>query len=273
MFGFITGSGFYELPGLEDPRTTAIDTPYGSVEVTIGEWHGRPVAFLPRHGGNHSVPPQQINYRGNIWALASVGVTDILATAVSGGIAEHLPPGSLVLIDDFIDWTTGRDDTFFDTPGEVRHTDMSAPYDPTLRAALATAAEALQLPVATSGTYICFNGPRFETAAEIRMARTLGADLVGMTGYPEVALAVEHGVRYASVGVISNPAAGLADEAISLDAIWAVINEAKDKVLELFGTVVATSPADSPIVDSPITGDAAIDDEDPHAPNEQKADR
>ncbi|MEZ5380116.1 MAG: S-methyl-5'-thioinosine phosphorylase [Acidimicrobiales bacterium] len=238
MFGFITGSGFYELPGLEQSQVATVDTPYGEVDVTTGTWHDQPVAFLPRHGGSHSISPQQINYRANIWALASVGVSDILATAVSGGIADHLTPGSLVLIDDFIDWTTGRADTFFDNPGEVRHTDMSAPYDPSLRAALNIAAEELQIPLVRAGTYICFNGPRFETRAEIRMARTLGADLVGMTGYPEVALAVEHGVRYASVGVISNPAAGLSDTEISIDDIWAVINDAKDTVLTLFARVV-----------------------------------
>ncbi|MEZ5230337.1 MAG: MTAP family purine nucleoside phosphorylase [Acidimicrobiales bacterium] len=239
VFGFITGSGFYELPGLEQSQVATVDTPYGEVDVTTGTWHDQPVAFLPRHGGSHSISPQQINYRANIWALASVGVSDILATAVSGGIADHLTPGSLVLIDDFIDWTTGRSRHLLRQPGRgPPHRHEARPTTRSLRAALNIAAEELQIPLVRAGTYICFNGPRFETRAEIRMARTLGADLVGMTGYPEVALAVEHGVRYASVGVISNPAAGLSDTEISIDDIWAVINDAKDTVLTLFARVV-----------------------------------
>ncbi len=242
MFGFITGSGFYDLPGLENSTASLVETPYGGVEVTTGRWHGNDIAFLPRHGGAHSVPPQQINYRGNLWALGEVGVTDILATAVSGGIAEHLTTGSLVVIDDYIDWTTGRDDTFFDTPGDVRHIEMGEPYDPALRAALLVAAAERGCTLHPSGTYICFNGPRFETRAEIRMAKAFGADLVGMTGYPEVALAVERGLRYASVGVIANPAAGLGDTAITIDEIWAAIAAAKDVVLDLFASVVTNAP-------------------------------
>ncbi len=250
VYGFITGSGFYELPDLEQPDVSSVETPFGTVEVTTGTWKGRPIAFLPRHGGGHSLPPQQINYRANISALASVGVTDVLATAVSGGIAPHLSTGSLVVIDDYIDWTTGRADTFFDTPGEVRHTEMGDPYDPTLRARLLAAAAATGCELHPSGTYICFNGPRFETKAEIRMAKSLGADLVGMTGYPEVALAVEKGLRYASVGVISNPGAGLAHadgttEQISVDDIWAAIDRAKDLVLGLFAQVIITSKESS----------------------------
>lgn len=250
MFGFITGSGFYDLPGLQDPVLRSIDTAFGVVDVTTGRWHGADVAFLPRHGGEHSVPPQQINYRGNIAALHAVGVTDVLATAVSGGIADHLGTGSLVVIDDFIDWTTGRNDTFFDRPGKKRasveeggvtHTEMSNPYDAGLRAGLLAAADAQGIELHPSGTYICFNGPRFETKAEIRMAKILGADLVGMTGYPEVALAVERGLRYASIGVISNPAAGLAAVDISVDEIMAAVGAAKDTVLGLFAHVVTNT--------------------------------
>ncbi len=242
VYGFITGSGFSELPRLERPETTIVATPYGEVGVTTGSWNGAEVAFLPRHGAGHSVPPQQIDYRTNLWALREVGVTDLLATAVSGGIADHLVTGSLTLIDDVIDWTTGRADTFFDRPGEVRHTEMGNPYDPSLRAALAAAAAARGIELYPSATYICFNGPRFETKAEIRMARLLGADLVGMTGYPEVVLAVELGIRYASVGIISNPAAGLADTEISLDEIMAAIAGARDTVLDLFAELLRSNP-------------------------------
>ncbi len=245
MYGFITGSGIYELPGLERATTTQIGTPYGPVGVTTGSWHGADLAFLPRHGTGHSVPPQQIDYRANLWALRDVGVTDVLATAVSGGIADHLVTGSLTLIDDVIDWTTGRADTYFDQPGDVRHTEMGNPYDPGLRRALAAAAKTTGIDLHPSATYICFNGPRFETKAEIRMARLLGADLVGMTGYPEVVLAVELGLRYASVGIISNRAAGLADTDISLDEIMAAIAGARDTVLDLFAELVRSHPSRS----------------------------
>lgn len=239
MLAFITGSGFYDLPSVTDRELRPVLTPYGPVEVTVGRWDGVPVAVLPRHGVDHGVAPQQIGYRANVWALRHLGARAILATAVSGGIAPHLSPGELVLIDDFLDWTTGRADTFFDQPGEVRHTDMTAPYDPGLRDLLARAAEAEGLAVHHGGTYLCTNGPRFETRAEIRAAAALGADLVGMTGYPEVALAVEAGIPYASVGVISNPAAGLADRDISLDEIMAVLEGAKAPLLALFGRAVA----------------------------------
>ena len=237
MLAFITGSGFYDLP-VVDREQQVVATPYGEVAVTVGRWGGTDVAFLPRHGADHGVAPQQIDYRANVWALRQLGADAILATAVSGGIAPHLQPGDLVLIDDVLDWTSGRATTFFDQPGEVRHTDMTEPYDGRLRALLRRAAELEGLTVHDGGTYVCFNGPRFESRAEIRAVRLLGAQLVGMTGYPEVALAVEAGVPYASVGVISNPAAGLADRDISLDEIMAVLEGATAPLLALFDRAV-----------------------------------
>jgi 5'-deoxy-5'-methylthioadenosine phosphorylase len=238
MLAFITGSGFYDLPAVTDRDDRTVDTPYGPVTVTLGRWGATPVAFLPRHGRDHSVAPQQINYRGNVWALREVGAQGILATAVSGGIRAEYVPGDLVLIDDFIDWTTGRAGTFYDEPGDVRHTDMTEPYHAGLRGLLGEAAALEGIAVRPTGTYVCFNGPRFESRAEIRAVGTLGADLVGMTGVPEVTLAVEVGIPYASVGVISNPAAGLADRDISLEEIMAVLDGAKEPLLRLFGRTV-----------------------------------
>ena len=244
MFGLITGSGFYELPGLLDAASTVVATPYGDVTLTTGAWHGHEIAFLPRHGGGHSIPPHAINYRANIWALAHVGATAVFATAVSGGINPTMPPGSLVLISDFIDFTSGRQATFFDgltDPGfgsdsvTVNHTDMTEPYDPQMRAALRRAATDEHIDVVDGGVYCTTNGPRFETAAEITMMARLGGDLVGMTGYPEVALAREAGLRYAAVGVISNPAAGLAPAALSIGEIMAVIDNAGDRLYRLIG--------------------------------------
>lgn len=238
MLAFITGSGFYDLPGVTDRTVEVVQTPYGAVAVTVGHWGDVPVAFLPRHGSDHSVPPHRIGYRANVSALRHLGAGAILATAVSGGINPAMRPGELVLIDDFLDWTSGRAATFFDEPGEVRHTDMTEPYDAGLRALLRDAARAAGVAVHDGGTYLCTNGPRFETRAEIRAATALGADLVGMTGYPEVALAVEAGIPYASVGVISNPAAGLAERDLAVDEIMAVVEGAKGALLALFGRVV-----------------------------------
>lgn len=237
MLAIITGSGFYDVPGLTDARQETVDTPYGSARVTLGTWQAKPVAFLARHGTDHGVPPHRINYRANLWALEEVGASAVVATAVSGGIAGDLQPGDLVLIDQFLEFTKGRADTFFDgEDGTVRHTDMTEPYDRTLRQILADAAADLDLAIRPTGTYVCANGPRFETPAEIALYRDFGADLVGMTGYPEVALAAELSLPYASIGVISNHAAGLGP-AITIDEIITVLESARPALWALIGEV------------------------------------
>ncbi|MFV0526205.1 MAG: S-methyl-5'-thioinosine phosphorylase [Acidimicrobiales bacterium] len=248
MIGLITGSGFYDLPGLQDRSPAQVTTPYGAVTVTTGRWHGRPVVFLARHGADHTIPPHAIDYRANIWALRSAGVTGIVATAVSGAVNPDLTPGTLVLISDFIDHTSGRADTFFDGvvdpgfdpdgPPGVVHTAMTDAYDPGLRSLLAAVADDAGIPVVSEGVYCTFNGPRFESAAEITMMGRLGVDLVGMTGYPEVALAREAGIPYASIGVVSNPAAGLGDEEVSHSDIMGVVEEAGARLLDLIGRAV-----------------------------------
>jgi len=255
MFGLITGSGFYDIPGLENRSTSEVATPFGSAMVTSGTWRGRPIAFLPRHGADHSVPPAGINYRANVWALKSVGVTSVLATAVSGGIDRAMTPGTLVIISDFLDFTNGRADTFFDgtTPidGSARfdssrhHTDMTNPYDPGLRAALLASAAEQSIDVIDGGVYCTTNGPRFETPAEIEMMRTLGGQLVGMTGYPEVALAREAGLRYASVGVISNAAAGMEDEEITTADVFSLVTDLADPLHRLIDGAITHAGATS----------------------------
>lgn len=252
MFGLITGSGFYHLPDLHHRDEVAVVTPYREVVVTTGTWRGRPVAFLPRHGSDHSVPPHAIDYRANVWALRSSGVESILATAVSGAIDPAFRPGDLVLISDVVNLTSGRADTFFDgvtdpglpaagSPGGVVHTDMTDVYDPSLRALLIRAAEAEQIELAASGVYCTTNGPRFETPAEIAMLASFGGQLVGMTGYPEVVLAREAGIPYASIGVISNPAAGLAERELSVEEILAIVAGAADRLHRLIGRAIELS--------------------------------
>jgi len=232
VLAFITGSGFYSLPGMIDVEPLLVETDYGDVTVSVGKFAGSPVAFLPRHGSDHSVPPHRINYRANLSALASVGATAILATAVSGSIDPEVLPGSLRLIDQFIDFTNGRPLTFFDD--DVRHTDMTEPYDLDLRSLLLASAEAEGIEIVPTGTYICTNGPRFETPAEIKMAGLMGAHLVGMTGCPEVVLANELGIAYASIGVVSNMAAGLSGEPVSLDEINRILQGTVDQLARMF---------------------------------------
>ncbi|MEM9131517.1 MAG: S-methyl-5'-thioinosine phosphorylase [Actinomycetota bacterium] len=254
MFGLITGSGFYHLPGLTDVAVNRVVTPYGDVELTTGTWHDQAVGFLPRHGSGHTVPPHAINYRANVWALADAGAEAIVATAVSGGIAPSMTPGSLVLIDDVLDFTSGRADTFYDGvsdpgwddgPTTVKHTDITGAYDPQLRATLRRAAAEEGIDVIDGGVYCTTNGPRFETPAEITMMERLGGDLVGMTGYPEVALAKEAGVPYASIGVISNAAAGLAGADLTLDEIMAVIEGASERLYRLIGRALGLYGTDA----------------------------
>lgn len=251
MFGLITGSGFYDVPDLEDRSVGTVDTPYGAARLTTGTWRGRPIAFVARHGSSHRVPPARINYRANIWALRATGVHSVLATAVSGAIDPTLRLGSLVAISDVLNLTSGRADTFFDgetepfDPGR-HHVDMTHAYSPELRRHLLDAAGIEGIELVDGGVYCATNGPRFETPAEIAMMRTLGGDLVGMTGYPEVVLAVEAGMRYASIGVVSNPAAGIGDGALSADDIFAMIDDVTDPLYRLIDRTITLATGPTP---------------------------
>lgn len=251
MFGLITGSGFYDIPDLVDRGASELTTPFGPATVTTGTWRDQPIAFVPRHGAGHRVPPAKINYRANIWALREAGVDTVLATAVSGGINPDMGLGALVVISDVLNFTSGRLDTFFDGESEPfdaahHHVDMSSPYDPALRATIVEAARLEGVPVVDGGVYCCTNGPRFETPAEIAMMGRLGGDLVGMTGYPEVVLAREAGLRYAAIGVIANPAAGLGDQPLSANDVFAMIEEVTDplhRVMCRSITLASSGPA------------------------------
>lgn len=239
-FALIAGTGFYDIPQIQSPVTSDLATPYGVARVTRGTWHGQEVVFLTRHGAGHSVPPHLVNYRANIRALSDLGVEEVVAVNVVGGIDPALPAGSLALVDDFIDFTSGRIGTFFDGVQDsgVRHDDMTAPYDRELQARLKAASAAVGVELAEGAVYICFDGPRFETAAEIRMAAAWGATVVGMTGCPEVALAREAGLRYASVALVSNPATGVSDDPVSIDEIRATISSASSRLLSVLDSVI-----------------------------------
>ena len=221
--GVIAGTGFYSLESLTAPKDRVIDTAFGSVRAVAGGLHGRETVFITRHGTGHSIAPHMVNYRANIQALCDAGVTEVLAINVVGGIG--LDSGELVVVDDFLDFTRSRALTFFDgsMPEGVVHTDMSEPYDARIRDAWLAGASALDVPVHPTGIYAAFEGPRFETRAEIRMARAMGATVVGMTGVPEVVLAKERGLPYASLCLVANPAAGLGPE-ISMEQLTSVVS-------------------------------------------------
>jgi len=235
QFGIIGGTGFYELGG--EPLT--LETPYGPVRANRTELEGEEVVFVPRHGAEHSVPPHRVNYRGNLAALRSLGIRNALATAAVGSMSEKLPPGSLAILTQFLDFTRGRPSTFFDgADGRVVHVDMTDPYCAHLRGELQTAADARGHLLRPEAVYVCAEGPRFETPAEIRMYRDLGGDLVGMTNVPEVVLAREAGICYAAVAIVTNWAAGVSKEPIKHGAVSAFMDAHTPRVKEIFAEVI-----------------------------------
>jgi 5'-methylthioadenosine phosphorylase len=210
--GIIGGSGFYEPGMLSGVYEKNIETPYGIIKPLIGKLpNGMTVAFLARHGRDHSVLPHQINYRANLRGLRSLGVKRIIATTAVGSLDESLAPGVLVIIDQFIDFTKQRVLTFFEQ-GDVHqaHIDVTEPYCPDLRELLQKTAVQCRIDIHAGGCYVCTEGPRYETAAEVRMFQMLGGTVVGMTGVPEVVLARELGICYANISAVTNWAAGIA---------------------------------------------------------------
>jgi 5'-methylthioadenosine phosphorylase len=202
----IGGSGVRSLVTGEEK---VIGTPYGPTpKIMIGHLHDRPAIFLPRHGTGHTSPPHMINYRANIWGLKSLGVERIIATNAVGAIIEHLTPGDIVIPTDIIDATKSRENTFYDGV-PVTHVDMSQPYCPRVRQALSDAAAETRKPLRNDIVIACTEGPRYETPAEIKMLKTMGAGIVSMTAAPEAFLARELEMCYASISFIANMAAGL----------------------------------------------------------------
>ncbi len=206
--GIFGGSGFYRL--LDDVEEVAVDTPYGppSAHVRIGSIEGVRVAFMPRHGDEHTLPPHRINYRANLWAMKEVGVTRIIGPSACGALKAELEPGTFVICDQFVDRTSGREDTFYDGP-QTTHVSAADPYCPSLRATLAECARDLDIPVAETGTVVVIQGPRFSTRAESRWFSAAGWDVVNMTQYPEAWLARELELCYANVSLVTDYDVGL----------------------------------------------------------------
>ena len=216
MLGIIGGTGLTELTNLNISKRLIVRTPYGkpSQPLVFGEINGKEVVFLARHGGGHTIPPHAVNYRANIWALHSVGVRDLLAVATVGGISQNLIPGDIVLPNQILDYTYGRDNTYHDgVELPVRHIDFTQPYSQSMRERCQKAALDAGCGLVEGGVYACVQGPRLETAAEIDRYERDGATVVGMTGMPEAALARELGVSYAALCPVANFAAGRGDSA------------------------------------------------------------
>jgi 5'-methylthioinosine phosphorylase len=243
MLAIIGGTGLTELANLKVLRRQVVRTPYGdpSGALTFGTIHGRDIVFLARHGYGHTIPPHKVNYRANIWALHSAEATDVVSVAAVGGIRADLGPGMLAIPHQIIDYTHGREHTFFSgTDRSVIHVDFTVPYCEALRQGLLQAGTAAEEAIVAGGTYAATQGPRLESAAEINRLERDGADMVGMTGMPEAALARELGLCYAAIAIVVNHAAGRAasTEAIRLTDINAVARQAIGRVHRILDRLV-----------------------------------
>jgi 5'-methylthioadenosine phosphorylase len=240
--GVFGGSGFYEL--LESPQEVKVNTPYGppSAALMIGEIGGRRVAFLPRHGKVHSLPPHKINYRANIWAMKEAGVSQILGPCACGSLQPHVEPGDFVICDQFVDRTSGRPDTFYDGPNTT-HVSSADPYCPAMReVAIAKAAE-LGITTHTTGTVVVIQGPRFSTRAESKWFASQGWEVINMTQYPEAYLARELEICYVNISLITDHDAGAEGvEPVSGEEVYRVFNENNSKVKALIHAMIPALP-------------------------------
>jgi len=243
MLAIIGGSGLTQLANLEVTRRQVVRTPYGepSGALTFGTIRKTEVIFLARHGYGHTIPPHEVNYRANIWALHSQQATAVVSVASVGGIRPGLPPGTLIVPDQIIDYTWNRMSTFYSSSDRsVTHIDFTFPYCEKLRQRLLGAAAAAGEEIVSGGTYAATQGPRLETAAEINRLERDGADIVGMTGMPEASLAREIGLCYAAIAVVINCAAGRGASAggVKLEDINAVSQQAMARVRHLLDELV-----------------------------------
>jgi len=237
----IGGTGLDKIPNLEIVHREVSHTPYGepSAPLTHGRLEGREIVFLPRHGFSHIIPPHRVNYRANLWALRHAGVETVLAIAAVGGITERMAPGMIVIPDQIIDYTFGRDHTLYESDlSHVTHIDFTQPYCETLRGQLLEAGRQCGVNPIAGGTYGATQGPRLETAAEILRLERDGCDIVGMTGMPEASLAREMNLCYATCAVVSNWAAGKSEGPIEMHDIERNLLSGMEQVKSLVTTLL-----------------------------------
>ena len=238
--------------GVENPEKfpnfveKIIETPYGQAKCKIGELNGNQVVFLSRHGVDHGIAPHKINYRANMWALKSLGTEEIFATTAVGSLNPKMKAGHFVVCDNALDFTKSRINTFYDTPERgVVHVDFTQPYCPRIRAKVIRCLEKMDVTFHKTGVYVCTEGPRFETAAEIKAYAMLGGDLVGMTSIPESLLAREAEMCYANCSIVTNMAAGISPTPLSHSEVVG----AMAKSIETMGTLIDMFLADNEPVD------------------------
>jgi 5'-methylthioadenosine phosphorylase len=255
--GVFGGSGFYRF--LDDVEEVAVATPYGppSARIRIGDLDGTRVAFMPRHGDSHELPPHRINYRANVWAMREVGATRIVGPCACGSLKPELSPGTFVVADQFVDRTRGREDTFYDGP-QTTHVAAAEPYCAELREILVRAAGELDIPVADGGTVVVIQGPRFSTKAESRWFAAAGFDVVNMTQYPEAWLARELELCYANVSLVTDYDVGLEGvpgvEPVSAEAAFRVFADNLDRLRDLlFRAVPRIGPQPDDICATALT--------------------
>ena len=251
LLGIVGGSGLYDLPGLSDTRWVTVDTPWGAPSDAIfrGRLGEAELAFLPRHGRGHRIPPGEVNYRANIAALKMLGVSDVLSLSAVGGLHEEVPPGTFVVVDQFIDRTFAREKSFFGT-GLVAHVSMAHPVCSRLGRHVLAALEALQLPHADGGTYLAMEGPQFSSRAESELYRSWSCDVVGMTNMPEAKLAREAELCYCSVAMVTDfDCWHPGHDAVTVDAIIKVLlgnaMSARQLVARLGETIAADAHANA----------------------------
>ena len=259
VLGIIGGSGVYDLPGLEKTRTKAIESPWGepSAPLLMGEITGLPIVFLSRHDKGHRLSPSDINYRANIDVLKRAGVTDLISLSACGSFREELPPGTFVLVDQFVDRTHRRESSFFGK-GCVAHVSMAHPVSPRLRIHLAAAAMAEGIAVVRDGTYVCIEGPQFSTLAESLTYKNLGYSVIGMTNMPEAKLAREAELCYATVAMVTDFDCWHPDhDAVTVQDIIKVLVANAEKATQLVGRLARDFPREHE--PCPIGSDRALD--------------
>ena len=259
VLGIIGGSGIYDLPGLADVREQRIASPWGdpSGPLRIGEIAGLPVVFLPRHDQGHRLSPSDINYRANIDVLKRAGVTDLVSLSACGSFKEELPPGSFVLVDQFVDRTHRRESSFFGK-GLVAHVSMAHPVSPLLRAHLRAAAVSVGITPHWGGTYVCIEGPQFSTYADSITYKQLGYSVIGMTNMPEAKLAREAEICYASVAMVTDFDCWHPDhDAVTVQEIIKILGANADRAKKLVAGLARDFPREHETC--PIGSDRALD--------------
>ena len=239
VLGIIGGSGVYDIPGLKDTEWRTITSPYGkpSDQLLFGTLGEQPLVFLPRHGRGHIIPPSELNFRANVDAMKRAGVTEILSVSAVGSLKEELPPGTFVVVDQFIDRTFARNKSFFET-GQVAHVSMAHPVCGRLGDIIVEASKDVGIEVVRGGTYLVMEGPQFSTKAESQLYRQWGCDVIGMTNMPEAKLAREAEMCYATVAMVTDYDCWHPDhDAVTVDQVVKVLIGNADRAKALVGAI------------------------------------